>query len=175
MWSVIWAITAAPVFGSDVPKADRVGGRVLQPDVLGGYASTHLVVKFKPGVFQRGPSIVPVARGIKDSRREPLLSQALEATCAQWGATRIRPFYPYEFGNPELAAELGLDRTYIIKVPKGTNVPAMAAKIRGFDAEVQTASYDGIGGIAVVPDDPEFDRQWNMHNDGGPGAVEDAD
>lgn len=175
VWAVIWAITAAPVFGSDVPKADRVGGRVLQPDVLGGYASTHLVVKFKPGVFQRGPSIGPVARGIKDSRREPLLSRALQATCAQWGATRIRPFYHYEFGNPELAAELGLDRTYIIEVPKGTNVPAMAAAVRRFDAEVQTASYDGIGGIAAVPNDPEFYRQWNMHNEGEPGAVEDAD
>lgn len=175
LWATIWATAVAPVFGSDVPEGVEVGGRILLPDVRGGYASTHLVVKFKPAVLQQGPVIQPAARSGERAYREPVLSRALQAACTRWGATDIRPFYPYEFGNQQLAGELGLDRTFIVEVPTGTDVPAMVTQFRSFDAEVQTASLDGIGGVALMPNDSKFYKQWNMHNEGVGDAVEDAD
>jgi subtilisin family serine protease len=97
------------------------------------------------------------------------------ATLSRWNVTRIRRAFPREFRSPALAAKFGLDRTFIIEVPEGTDAPVMAAAIRAFDAEVEAASYDAIGGVALIPDDPGFDMQWGMRNTGQTGGTVDAD
>lgn len=81
--------------------------------------------------------------------------------------TRIHPAYPDAFGDPALAAQLGLDRTYIVEVTQGSDTPRMAQRFRGLGLDVQAASVDVIGGIAgFIPNDPMFPHQYGLHNTG---------
>ncbi len=83
--------------------------------------------------------------------------------------TRIRPAYPDAFGDPTLAAQLGLDRTYLVEVPRGSDTPRMAQRFRGLGLDVQAASVDVIGGVAgFIPNDPMFSQQYGLHNTGQP-------
>ena len=156
--------------------ANNSAAAKLQPDVLGGSASTHILVKFTANTFhtnQRGSAGSRANKG----RRDPVLSPALRATCVEWGVTRLRPRHPRPFGNPGLATRLGLDRTFVVEVPRGTDAVAMAGRFREFTDEVETAEIDGICGVAeVMPDDTFFDnQQWSMHNTGQTGGTTDAD
>jgi subtilisin family serine protease len=175
-WALTVALASLPALGAVTAGDTGPVGPELRFDQRGGYASTHIVVKFSRSVLPASAEGRPLARGVERPEREPVLSPALREASDEWGVTRIRPFYPYEFGNPELAAELGLDQLYILEVPKGTDTPAMAAAFREFGLEIDSAGPEIVGGIALMPDDTEFDRQWNMHNDGsGQFSVEDAD
>jgi len=146
-------------------------------DVEGGYASTHIVVQVTPNFAQaaerahltRGGQFVSAARAV--------MSAKLDAACRRWGVHDIRPVFDFEFQHPELAAKYELDRFYTIEVAQGTDAPAMAAEFGTYGGEIAVATVDTIGGISnVFPDDPDFDLQWGMHNDGsGPGCVADAD
>jgi subtilisin family serine protease len=89
----------------------------------------------------------------------------------------MRRAHPPPFGNPQVAARHGLDRTYILEVPAGTDAAAMADDFAALEGEVEFAEVDAIGSVAgqFIPDDPEFWKQWNLHNTGRFTATEDAD
>lgn len=61
----------------------------------------------------------------------------------------LTPWHPEPFGNPGLAAELGLDRWY----RSAGRVPANAEK---------SEPLQPPGGIATWPDDPLFAFQWSL-------------
>ena len=158
--TVVGLVMAAPAFAAG-PAAINV-----KPDEFGGYASTHIVVRVKPELVQRLPvQRQPNARNTPAARRLNM-TPGMQRLAADWNAVNIRPAYPYEFRNPQLAAEFGLDRTFIVDVPKGSNTPDMAAAFRGRGAEVESAAVDVVGGISFVPNDTWFNMLWNMHNTG---------
>ncbi len=177
---VLWAKGCVVVFALLAPRHAMAASPALQPktepDVFGGHASTHIVVRLTP-TFARDHA----GRGrasLKGTARRPppAMSPGLQATWTRWGATGMRPFYPYEFQNPELAAKYGLDRIYMIDVPRGTDTPAMAAAFVAHHDEIEQAGVDTIGGVAqLLPDDEDFDRLYNMHNTGQTGGLVDAD
>jgi subtilisin family serine protease len=88
----------------------------------------------------------------------------------------MRPAYSGPFADPALAAKHGLDRTFVIEVPQGTDTAAMAAAFAGLGGDIELATVDTIGGVAdVIPNDTDFYRQYAMHNTGQTGGTADAD
>jgi len=141
-------------------------------DVFGGYASTHIIVRFSPAmaaeVARRRASV-----GVNDPQAARL--SPLDVLNSRWAVSEIRSLYSDDFGDIGLAAEFGLDRTVIITVRPGTDTPAMVAAYAALPG-VELAELDGIGGVAgPIPNDPSFDLQWGMHNVEPPPAVADAD
>jgi len=87
------------------------------------------------------------------------------------------------FGDPVAAASLGLDRTFVLEFPDGSDTAAIAADFATLDEDVEFAEVDAIGTIATgdaagfIPDDEWFHRLYAMHNTGQdpPGGTVDAD
>lgn len=135
------------------------------PDQYGGYASTHIVVKLYPGI---DPANLP-AREV----------QGWRGLLKRWRVSRTERLINWQPRNPERFTALGLDRYFVLRVPQGTDTVAMAADAYALGNLVELAEVDGIGGTAVIPNDPNFPQQWNMNNTGQvvnglPGVV-DAD
>jgi len=171
---VAGVLSAAIIVLCSAPLSPAEGdARSVGPDREGGYSSSQVLVKITPGLARTLKPALPdkkrgnaaAAPGEVDRAQ---LSIRLRRTLDGWGALTIRPFYPEPFGDPVLAAKLGLDRYYVIDVPHGTDTPAMAAALAGHPLEVEEAGADGVASVAdgVFPMDPDFDRQWSMHNTG---------
>lgn len=74
------------------------------------------------------------------------------------------------------AQQIGLDRYYVLRIAPGSDPNVLAGELRAFNDMFESVQVDGIGGIAgLVPGDPDFNEQWNMHNIGQSGGVFDAD
>jgi subtilisin family serine protease len=125
---------------------------VWAPDVFGGYSSSTVSVRFAPGQ-------VP-GDGVANH-------PALDALLAKWGAVKVERAYNMPFGNPELAAKVGVDRNYIITVPEGTDTPTMVAELQGIPGVFDSVTVVGIGGTAqTIPNDPQFSGCYGLHNTG---------
>jgi len=144
----------------------RTAPALGQPDALGGYATTHILVRLAPDV-----PITRSASGLLES----IDAGPIDALAAAWGVTSYEPLLAGPAGRPELAAQLGLDRTIRFDVPRGTSTPEMVAEFSALPG-VELAELDGVGGIAeVVPNDLFFVNQWALKNTGQSGGTVDAD
>ncbi|MBI4718255.1 MAG: S8 family serine peptidase [Planctomycetes bacterium] len=132
----------------------------------GGITTDHIIVQFAPGAAGRPAPPNAFGRSVRYSAGELSLPNTVRGLCDRWRVTGIHRAYPFAFARPDLAAQFGLDRTYVVEVPPGTDALTMAREFREFDADVDAASVDVVGGIAAVPNDSDFGRQWNMHNVG---------
>ncbi len=153
-------LLAAPQAMFAAPAADNAGG----------HASTHVVVRARPGVKPAlavetgGPTLRAVHAG------SAARSRVLAATLQAWEASAIRPLFE-GFANPELARQLGLDRYFRIETPSGTDTPALVADLGRFGALVESVELDAFGETAAIPSDPDFQLQWGMLNDGTAGLA----
>lgn len=160
---VIGYLLVTPVISAQTPGPAGNGGQL---DVVGGFTSRHILVRFKPDLVQQPSGKAQVRARNAPSRTRVTLTPALNRLSADWRVMSVRPAYPYEFDNPQLAAQLGLDRTFVIEVPQGTRTPDMVRAFRQQGDTVEVAEPDVIGGIAGVPNDSDFAKQWGMHNTG---------
>jgi subtilisin family serine protease len=165
----VMAFLAAAGFAAAPTSADvgRFNEPVWGPDVFGGYATDHVIVQVVPG-FQ----VVQAAAGIGFGVPE------IDALLAQWGVLSVGTAFEIPFGNPELAADIGLDRYYRINTPEGTDTPALVEALARFNAVFGVAEVAGIGGtahlppgsdeggVALIPNDTSFNNLWGMHNTG---------
>jgi len=155
--------------------APNPGGK-RQRDVFGGYSSTQIVVRLRPEALATPEARHHFSTAAHDADPRAALSGRVRITADNWRTTRMRPAYSEPFGDPALAAKYGLDRTFIIEVPKGTETEAMAAAFAGLREDIEIATVDTIGGVAdVIPDDTNFNLQYAMHNTGQTGGTPDAD
>ncbi len=138
-----------------------------RPDEFGGYSSSQIVVRLQPDAFAHPGLQNRIAALGRNADPRPALSAALQATAAQWRVTTMRPVFAEEFSDPALAAKYGLDRTYVIEVPAGSDTPRMAAAFAQLRGDIEFATVDTIGGVAeLVPNDPSFVAQYAMKNTG---------
>ncbi|MHC5109152.1 MAG: S8 family peptidase [Planctomycetota bacterium] len=166
---VMFAMTSgAPIALAATP----LGEPSFEPDVFGGYASDRIIVRFKPAAMQA----VAAVEGVPNRHRnEPNLGQGFHGECRAWGVNQVRPCFRRGFGNPGLASDLGLDRTFVLEVPPGTDALSMADAFSKM-SEVESAGTVSIGGIAsFLPNDPDFGDQWGMRNTGQTGGTSGAD
>lgn len=189
------------MLSSAAPAAD-VGMPAPQwaPDVYGGYASTHILVKFRaefselaPAAALGGDDFILKIRPQSDSRgrssggvagsapfegtSRPALEalQALNELSRRWKIGAVAKVFGGDYSDPAMAASIGLDRTYRLEVSAGTDTPSMAAAYALLTC-VEYAELDGVGGVAgFVPDDDDFAMQWSMNNTGQTSGTVDAD
>lgn len=147
------------------------------PDTFGGYDSSHIIIQARTG-FAAAVRASHARNGgqLGDAARR-VMSRKLDNSFRRWGVTQMRPIFETGFSHPDLAAKYGLDRYYVLDTARGTNAIAMAADFAADGDEIAVAGVDTIGGVgAVIPDDPDFDQQWGLNNDGSiAGSVADAD
>ena len=142
---------------------------VAAPDVVGGYASTHVILRTRDGVT---PALAAPGRFTLNSSAIPMPRReaAVTAVFDRWQVTSIEPLFENGFANQPLAAQLGLDRYYRVTTLPGTDTPGLVADLNRFAALVDSVELDAIGGVAVKPNDPDFDLQWGLLNSDTPGA-----
>lgn len=182
--SINRAETPQPLRRGMVSKPDRTTGRgrrrwslprgipaLVLATILGFGSAADLVAQPAQQVSSREVIIRRPRASLRGGRPSARFANLNH----RWQVRNLRPAYPFPFGNPELAAQLGLDRLFILDVPEGTDTVRMAAEYRGID-DVEWAQPDVIGTIATsLPNDPSFSLQWNMHNVLNPPAVAGAD
>lgn len=139
-----------------------------------GTPSSYIIIRLKLGAHERFREVGPGA----SPREWRSFSVGFQSAARQWRAIELAPVSGGVFADRALAARHALDRTYILRVPPGTDTIAMAAAF-GSLADVESAGCDTIGGIAegdwladasniagLIPNDASFAQQWSMHNTG---------
>lgn len=165
-WVVTGGFFFSVLIASPGRASDAAGGSTLgQPDQPGGYATDHVLVRWAAG------TAAPRVEG----GQVRLGTGELDALRAAWGVSGVEAVFGGRHLWPDLAARYGLDRTYRLAVPRGTDTPAMAAAF-SVAPGIEFAEVDGIGGIAsTFPDDPGFASLYGLHNTGQAGGTADAD
>ena len=144
-------------------------------DVVGGVQSGRVVVQLKKDTAQRLARIPGSAAAVAGDP-SPWLDGGFQTTKGRFGVTSMRPLYERPFSNPGLASQLGLDRVYVVEAAAGSDSVTIAQTFSQASQDVETAFADTIGGVALVPDDPDFDLQYAMDNTGQTaGGTVDAD
>lgn len=166
-------------------SADGAGAPGRRPqDVIGGVSSSQIVVRLKEGAFRNPAMLRRLATLGRDADPREALGERFRDEARRCRVNGMRPAFSTEFAHPDRAAQFGLDRTYIIEVPAGSDTEAMAEAFARLGDDIEFATTDTIGGVAgadaqFVPNDPSFGNQYAMHNGrcGGNtgGAVCDAD
>lgn len=167
------ALMAAPAVAGDVPVAAY--------DTIGSPASTHIVIKLDTSTAQNCRHSGALRAWPQPTNLISALGRDVESACRRWGATHIRPAYSRAFKNPELASKLGLDRVFIVEVPRGSDTRRMVEEF-GRLVAVEKAGLDVIGGPAELfpSEGGQFEDQYGMHNtgqaiNGGDPGTPDAD
>ncbi len=162
--------------GAEPPVHAETGPPGRLADVFGGHSSSQIVIRLSDPAFRKPAMQERIRRHGRHADPSEALTGEFRATTAQWRVGRIRPAFSDEFSDPQLASRYGLDRTYIVEAPFGSDTPAMARAFAGLRDDVDLATVDSIGGVAgEIPSDPFFGVQWAMHNTGQSGGVADAD
>jgi subtilisin family serine protease len=148
-----------------------------QADVSGGYVSSHVIIKVRPGVepaFRGGQWTLASTHPNAPS----LIGDAAGDVLARWKTEAISALHARLPADPRLIELRGIDRYYRVHVPEGTDAPAFVAALAELDT-IAHAELDGIGGVAEIPNDSFFDFQYGMHNIGqtisGQSGFADAD
>ncbi len=142
----------------------------VAPAAVAGGAQAHLgegspgvIVRAVPGVRPVKAASHPTFRAAGAAAAEPdAIGDALE----RFGVAAIEPVFDGPFGNPQLASQLGLDRYYRLATPPGADVTALAAELGRYPGLIERSDLDGAGGVALIPNDTDFELQWGMLNDG---------
>ena len=176
----IFTVTTA-LGGTDTHADGNVSANANQA----GHSLSRIVIKFSPGVMPDHTIEVEVGRGTVEPRIAPVLAfseapkigDAFLSQWKWWRVTRMRRMYPPNPKNPEAEARHGLDRTFILNVPEGTDTAAMAMAFASLSPQIEYAQVDSIGQIAgeIIPNDPGFALQYALHNTGQTGGLIDAD
>lgn len=140
-------------------------------------ASGHIVVQLTATYSNAVEAKQAQNRSTTLAAVEATASAELLTTSRRWNASRMSPVFSFGFGHPNLAARYGLDRYFVVETNATADVATMATDYAASHNEIAEASVDSVGGVgAFYPNDPFFDEQWWMNNDGSLlGSVADAD
>jgi subtilisin family serine protease len=124
---------------------------------LSSYAPDEVIVKFKAGAPQlhfsaQDERLITIARMAGKQGGETRAEQLVSSTANQ----RIS----------RILTERGLDRVFVLKLEPGSDVPATVSELRAReDVEYAEPNYLVRPGT-VIPNDPEFIKQWALLNNG---------
>ena len=134
-----------------------------EPDRPGGWTSERVVVRFRTEVIEEAERRHALGRGVGGANPLVAAGTMLRAAVEAWGVTKVHRAYPFDFGDPILAAKYGLDRIYVLDVPRGTDTRAMAALFHELRGDIEGAAVDLIGMPAEFPaNDPYLDEQYGL-------------
>jgi len=150
----------APRASSPAQKGISSAGDNLKPNGPGDlYAPDRIIVQFTESGMQRstlkvGSQVGAAAPGVVTGLA------SIDVLNQQVGVVSItRPFIE----PMNQAAAPGVDRTFMLHVPTGTDIEATARRYAA-DANVVYATPDWVAHLAVVPTDPAYAQHWGHNN-----------
>ena len=156
---------ASAAGANNAPPAVAADAWIQAPDVAGGWASDHVMVKLAPGAALRatgrGRFVAMDASGAADA--------ALVRALAEIGATNATRAARVVASDAVRARAIGLDRWVEITLPAGSDAKAAVARLATCGGSVELAEVDAIGGVAAdapAPNDPGYPIQWGLENTG---------
>ena len=136
----------------------------------GAYARDHILVQFREGVRvveSAAGRALPGAVGFAlESNAHPRLASDATRALRQAGATAVRTLWIEPLRDAATARAIGLDRWYRVDLAPGTDPAAAASRMIRFASIVERAELDGEGGLAEIPNDPDFSLQYALRNTG---------
>ncbi|MBI5020719.1 MAG: S8 family serine peptidase [Ignavibacteriales bacterium] len=147
---VLLGMISFAISGNIRPGTDQTSKKGYRPGVL--------VVKYK--------SSTPI-NNIKSQKNSKTVSatgiSSLDLIHKQANVISISKDELYQPKDKNLAKNLGIDRTYILKVPETTDIEALA-RTYAADANVESANPDWEVYPQVIPNDPNYSKQWGHNN-----------
>ena len=165
--ALIAALAAVPAHGQvltgKLAPALLARGAAPEQAVIDGYARTHVLVQLMPGVT--------VGAGFKG---EPILRSAARTRTAiessrilrEAGVLSLTSVWVNPPRDAEKARALGLDRWYRAEIAPGADPRTAVTRLRRFGAGFAHVGLDHEGGLAEIPNDPQFNLQYALHNTG---------
>jgi subtilisin family serine protease len=135
---------------------------IWSPNTLGreyifGYSTTQFLVQFNK----------PISLSCVGGRYFTSIS-SIDSLSDRFDVERIEPTFRLsniQHQNAALFVSIGLDRIYTFIVPEGTDIMAVVQAYT-VDPSVSYAEPDYIGYGFATPNDPSFNVQWGLNNDG---------
>jgi len=125
------------------------------------YAPDRLLVQFTPAAMRQARLDLPFALGAQAPGARTGLA-SVDAVLASAGIRTIeRPYHrPQDAG---LAAELGVDRWFLLRFDTSRDLAAVAAELAR-DPQVAAVSLDWVAFPATSPADPLYPDHWGHNN-----------
>ncbi len=123
-----------------------------------------------------GPSfdtVRPLAVTVREDGRRIAVGEVVVGVRSS--ADRGRVVAAMEAGGAKLLGQLPSVRAVWFQVPEGEEAAWIRAAAAIDGVTYAEPNLVGEGGGAAAPDDPNFPRQWHLHNTGGGGAKAGAD
>ena len=160
------AVCAACASGQALPHpAVDLASEPANPANLvepGGYATDHVLVQFRTGVVPvlgaKGAPALQTGQGAAIRGSTRALREA--------GVVAIRSLWIEPLRDAATARGIGLDRWYRVDLAKGASPALAVARLAAQGALVERAELDGEGGLAEIPNDPNFSLQYALRNTG---------
>jgi len=129
----------------------------------GGFAHDHVLLQLAPGV-----TVAASAKGGVELRsaQAPALSRASAKALREAGVRALRSPWIAPLRDAKTARELGLDRWYIADLAAGVKPNDAVTRLRTLTAGIAFAGVDHEGGLAEIPNDPNFGLQYALLNTG---------
>ncbi len=158
------ALTAVTALGAErgLPAADAPDEPILVA-ADGGHATDHVLVQLRTGV-----ALVAGKDGrqqLRDASRARTTRDAATAM-REAGVVRFEPVWVEAPRDAATARALGLDRWYRAVLADGGDAVASTARLRRARTVFERAELDHEGGLAEIPNDPNFGLQYALRNVG---------
>lgn len=128
------------------------------------FADGRLIVKFR--------SRPNVTRGTAGPLRSGAV--ALDAIFRQYDVQAMEQLFPPMARNPQLQAQMGMDRFWVVQTGHPVDIPAAVSAFASLpDVEMAEPDYvmkgAGASATSLLPNDPSFYLQWGFQNTGSNG------
>ncbi|HMA77282.1 MAG TPA: PKD domain-containing protein [Candidatus Krumholzibacteriaceae bacterium] len=155
----VLSLSAADMAPRDFSPAQK--GFVKTGKSVLPYAPDRIMVKFTETSYKNSNLRINLQRGTEVSGAKTGIA-SVDALGNNVGALSIsRPYY--KPANSIAASRLGVDRWFKVKLPTGSDIPAIAAKYES-DPNIEYARPDYRAFPAVVPGDPLYPDHWGHNN-----------
>lgn len=91
------------------------------------------------------------------------------------GIDRLWLLHDEGFANPALAAQLGMDRTWVASLAPGVDIGAAINALVARGDLFEVVEPNGIMRATLTPNDPRYPEQWALRNTGQTGGTPGAD
>jgi subtilisin family serine protease len=135
------------------------------PPVPAEYADDEVVIKFRAGV-----TFDPTSNQSNSPRLNEQLKEHGVRSAQQLHKKHDKKDKDAKSAKRnEAASNVGLDRIYTLKVPKGSNIQQIIRDLRQ-NAEIEYAEPNYKRKIQVIPNDPSYSLQWALPKINAPAA-----
>ncbi len=154
--SIVFAVPVSPREFSPVQDGFNPNGQSVLP-----YAPDRILVQFTAKAMNQAKLDLPLAKGASTATATTGLA-SVDAILKEFGVTTIERTFG-QMADKASAEELGVYRSFTLRVPEGTDIPAAARRLAA-DPNLAYAEPDMKAFPATVPDDPQYSDNWGHNN-----------